>query len=91
MKAAKATLFDILCLEFFEKEGRKILEEDDVYISGIYDISYRRGIGPQPNLRDPQYWADKISYFYSHYLNSLPPAGERLYQSYHIMRTTDGG
>ncbi|KAI0447228.1 hypothetical protein F4803DRAFT_575418 [Xylaria telfairii] len=74
VQAAKGMLYDILSLEFFEKEGRKIVEEDDVYISGLYDISYRRGIGPKPNLQDPQYWRDKISYFYNHYLTSIPAA-----------------
>ncbi|RYC62084.1 hypothetical protein CHU98_g4136 [Xylaria longipes] len=72
IKTAKESLYNILALEFFQKEGRKILEDDDVYIAGIFDVRYRHTVGPEPNLQDPQYWLDKIAYFYGHYLNSRP-------------------
>ncbi|KAI8950417.1 hypothetical protein F4801DRAFT_345361 [Xylaria longipes] len=72
IKTAKESLYNILTLEFFHEEGRKILEDDDVYIAGIFDVRYRHKVGPEPNLQDPQYWLDKIAYFYGHYLNSRP-------------------
>ncbi|KAI1755782.1 hypothetical protein F4782DRAFT_550895 [Xylaria castorea] len=71
VKAAKETLYDILSFEFFQKEGRKFFEDDDVYIAGKYDVRYKHTVGPEPNLQDPQYWSDKIGYFYDYYLTSL--------------------
>ncbi|KAI1744570.1 hypothetical protein F4680DRAFT_468501 [Xylaria scruposa] len=72
LKAAKETLYDILSSDFFQKEGRKILEDDDVYIAGRNDVRYKHNVGPEPDLQDPKYWSDKIKYFYDYFLSSLP-------------------
>ncbi|KAI0187990.1 hypothetical protein EV127DRAFT_409896 [Xylaria flabelliformis] len=69
--AAKETLYDILSCSFFQNEGRNILEDDDIYIAGTNDIRYKHSVGPEPDLQDPQYWSDKIDYFYDHFLASL--------------------
>ncbi|KAI0487345.1 hypothetical protein F4859DRAFT_252170 [Xylaria cf. heliscus] len=76
VETAKRLLYKILTSEFFQKEGQEIVEGDDIYIAGKNDVRYKRGMGPEPNIQDPQYWINKISYFHGHYLTTVP-VGER--------------
>ncbi|KAI0862852.1 hypothetical protein F4860DRAFT_512450 [Xylaria cubensis] len=80
LKAAKRTLYGILDCPFYQKEGRKILEDDDIYIAGEEDVRYKHTIGPEPDLQNPQYWSDKVKYFWNHFLASLPDEQEYVEQ-----------
>lgn len=53
--------------DYFQHEGRHILENDELYIAGKDDIRYRDTGGPKPDLQDPGYWQDKLMDFYSYY------------------------
>ncbi|KAJ8132746.1 hypothetical protein O1611_g876 [Lasiodiplodia mahajangana] len=66
-------LYGILKEDFFENEGRQILENDEIYIAGPYDVRYRWKSGPMPDLQDPKYWRQKKEYFRLQHIQSLGP------------------
>ncbi|KAI1125764.1 hypothetical protein F5Y10DRAFT_294346 [Nemania abortiva] len=77
IRKAKELLYETLTEDFFQNEGRGILENDEIYIAGKYDVRCRQKSGPVPDLQDPEYWRQKNAYFrlqHTKYTQSLETA-----------------
>ncbi|TRX98420.1 hypothetical protein FHL15_000494 [Xylaria flabelliformis] len=83
LRKAKKTLYDVISCQFYQEEGRKILEDDDVYIAGENDVRYKHTVGPEPDLQNPRYWLDKAKYFYNQFVASFPTDEEYAEQLRH--------
>ncbi|KAI1178024.1 hypothetical protein F4777DRAFT_595495 [Nemania sp. FL0916] len=71
VETQKHQLYGLLTLNFFNLEGQHIIEDDEIYVAGRYDVRYRHKIGPQPDLQDPEYWRSKWSYYLDQYCDHL--------------------
>ncbi|KAI0095571.1 hypothetical protein GGR51DRAFT_567733 [Nemania sp. FL0031] len=80
-------LYEILTEDFFQNEGRQILENDEIYIAGAYDVRYRQKSGPLPDLKDPAYWRQKNDYFRLEHMKHTQSLGMSLL-SFHIHPAT---
>ncbi|KAI0874080.1 hypothetical protein GGS24DRAFT_501099 [Hypoxylon argillaceum] len=71
----KKRLYENLTNDFFQNEGRQILENDEIYIARAYDVRYRHKSGPVPDLQDPEFWRQKTDYFYREYMKHTQSLG----------------
>lgn len=64
LEQAKKSVFNIMWALKLKPEGRRILEDDDLYIAGWNDVRCRHH---QPKIRNSKIWLDRLKYFNDRY------------------------